>query len=303
MGSSTHVSDKPDVVEAPVALRLVAPSGLRRGELPRRGKVGLAILLGLMLVALPGPLVTQDPYAQDLGRALEPPTRAHWLGTDQLGRDMLARLVLGARYSLAIGLGATLFGLVVGGVSGTIAGYVGGILDAIVMRIVDMLLTFPGILIALMVVAVAGSGVANVVLAVGLRAVPVFARVTRASTLVVREHDFVQAARALGVPTGRVLLRHVAPALVNSVVVLAALQVATSILVGSTLSFLGVGVPPETPEWGAMLNSGRRYMLQQGQLIVYPGLAIMLTILGINLFGDGLRSALDPRRSRGRIQA
>jgi peptide/nickel transport system permease protein len=258
-------------------------------------------VLVLLLAAVAGPSVTTDPYAQDLGRALEGPSRAHWLGTDQLGRDLLARLVLGARFSLAIGLGATLFGLVIGGTAGVIGAYLGGIVDAVVLRAADLLLTFPGILIALMVVAVTGTGLANVVVAVGLRAVPVFARVARSSALVAREHDSVLAARALGASTGRLLARHVMPVLMNSLVVLAALQVATAILVGSTLSFLGLGVPPETPEWGAMLNGGRRYMLQQDHLVIYPGLAIMLTILGINLLGDGLRAALDPRRTRGRL--
>jgi peptide/nickel transport system permease protein len=292
MDSSIPVSDAPD---------FRARAGVRRSPLPLTGRLGLAIVLGLLLAAVAGPSVTQDPYAQNLARSLEGPSGDHWLGTDQLGRDLLARLVLGSRFSLSIGLGATLLGLGVGGTAGVLGGYLGGIVDAIVMRVVDLLLTFPGILIALMVVAVTGTGLANVVVAVGLRGVPVFARVARASTLVAREHDSVTAARALGASTPRLLARHVVPALANSLVVLAALQVATAVLVGSTLSFLGLGVPPETPEWGAMLNGGRRYMLQQGQLVIYPGLAIMLTILGINLFGDGLRSALDPRRTRGRL--
>lgn len=292
MASSIPVSDAPE-------LRL--PAGRRAAALPLTGRIGLVIVLVLLVAAVAGPSLTADPYAQDLGRSLEGPSAEHWLGTDQLGRDLLARLVLGARFSLVIGLGATLFGLVVGGTAGVLGAYLGGVVDAIVLRAADLLLTFPGILIALMVVAVTGTGLANVVVAVGLRGVPVFARVARASTLVAREHDSVMAARALGASTGRLLARHVMPALTNSLVVLGALQVATAILVGSTLSFLGLGVPPETPEWGAMLNGGRRYMLQQGQLVVYPGLAIMLTILGINLLGDGLRAALDPRRTRGRL--
>jgi ABC-type dipeptide/oligopeptide/nickel transport system permease subunit len=291
MDSSIPVSDAPE-------LRLPAR---RAAALPLTGRIGLVIVLVLLVAAVAGPSLTADPYAQDLGRSLEGPSGEHWLGTDQLGRDLLARLVLGARFSLVIGLGATLFGLVVGGTAGVLGAYLGGVIDAVVLRAADLLLTFPGILIALMVVAVTGTGLANVVVAVGLRGVPVFARVARASTLVAREHDSVTAARALGASTGRLLARHVVPVLTNSLVVLAALQVATAILVGSTLSFLGLGVPPETPEWGAMLNGGRRYMLQQGQLVVYPGLAIMLTILGINLLGDGLRAALDPRRTRGRL--
>jgi peptide/nickel transport system permease protein len=258
-------------------------------------------VVGLAAVALVGPVVTQDAYGQDLARSLQGPSAEHWLGTDQLGRDILARIVLGSRLSLLIGLGATLFGLVVGGVIGVLSGYLGHLFESIAMRAMDGLVVFPGILIALMVVTVAGTGVLNVVLAVGLRGVPIFARVAQTSTRALRERDFVVAAHAVGAPGGRILVKHVAPSLVNSLLVLASLQVGTAILIGATLSFLGVGIPPETPEWGAMLNSGRRYMLQQGQLVVYPGLAIMLTILGINLFGDGLRLALDPRQVRGTL--
>lgn len=275
------------------------PGRSRLWRLPLTGWIGLVILMALGLSAVVGPWLTQDPYAQVLSRSLESPTRDHWLGTDQLGRDLLARLVLGARLSLLIGLGSTAFGLVIGASGGIVSGYAGGACDALFTRIVDMLLTFPGILIALIVIAVTGSGVENVVLAVGLRAVPVFGRVSRASTFAVRESDSIMAARALGASTSRILLRHVVPTLINSILVVAALQVATAILAGSTLSFLGIGVPPETPEWGAMLNGGRRYILQRGHLVIYPGVAIMLTVVGINLFGDGLRTALDPQRNRG----
>lgn len=260
----------------------------------------MALLCAVALMALVGPSLTPDPYAQSLDRAFEGPSRGHWLGTDQLGRDLLARVVLGSRLSLVIGLGATLFGLVVGGGVGVLAGYLGRWFEAVAMRTMEALLVFPGILIALMVVTVAGTGVLNVVLAVGLRALPIFARVAQTSTRSLCQQDFVVAARALGAPDHRILARHVLPSLLNSLVVVASLQVATAILIGATLSFLGVGVPPETPEWGAMLNAGRRYMLQHGRLVIYPGLAIMITILGINLFGDGLRLALDPRHARGR---
>jgi peptide/nickel transport system permease protein len=292
MASSTLASDTPSLPE---------PTAVRRGRLPLTGRLGLGILAVLAAVALVGPSLTQDPYAQDLMRALQRPSAEHWLGTDQLGRDLLARIVLGSRLSLLIGLGATLFGLVVGGAIGVLAGYLGRLFETVATRAMEGLIVFPGILIALMVVTVAGTGVLNVVLAVGLRAVPVFARVAQTSTRALRERDFVVAARALGAPGGRVLAAHVVPSLVNSLLVLASLQVATAILIGATLSFLGVGVPPETPEWGAMLSAGRRYMLQQGQLVIYPGLAIMITILGINLFGDGLRLKLDPRQSRGTL--
>ena len=301
MASSTLASA---TARIPVAAPSGAPAGMaarRVSGLPATGRIGLAILAGLALVALAGPSLTADPYAQNLAHALEGPSGRHWLGTDQLGRDLLARIVLGSRLSLLIGLGATLFGLVIGGSLGVLAGYLGRWFEAIAMRAMEGLIVFPGILIALMVVTVAGPGVLNVVLAVGLRAVPIFARVAQTSTRSLCQQDFVVAAHALGAPGGRVLARHVLPSLVNSLLVVASLQVATAILIGATLSFLGVGVPPETPEWGAMLNAGRRYMLQQGQLVIYPGLAIMITILGINLFGDGLRLALDPRHTRGRL--
>lgn len=275
----------------------------RRSRLPLSGTVGLAILLVLGAAALVGPSLSQDAYAQDLAQALQRPSAAHWLGTDQLGRDLLARIVLGSRLSLLIGLGATLFGLVVGVTIGTVSGYFGGLFETVAMRIMDMLMVFPGILVALMVVTVAGEGIVNVIFAVGLRAVPVFARLAQTSTLAIRERDYIVASRAAGASGLRILWSHVLPALTNSIVVMAALQVATSILIAATLSFLGIGVSPETPEWGAMLNAGRRYLFQQGELVVFPGLAIMITVLGINLFGDGLRSALDPRRGRAILSA
>lgn len=268
-------------------------------QLPLIGKIGFGILLILLVAAVIGPSLTHDPYAQNLIRSLEGPSADHWLGTDQIGRDLLARIVVGARLSLLIGVGATLFGLVIGVAIGAISGYFGGTFETIAMRIMDMLMVFPGILIALMVIAVAGDGLFNVILAVGLRAVPVFARVSQTSTAAIRAREYIVAARAAGASGMRILRVHVLPALANSLVVLAALQVATSILIAATLSFLGVGISPETPEWGAMLNGGRRYLFQHGQLVIFPGLAIMITVLGINLFGDGLRLALDRRKSRG----
>jgi ABC-type dipeptide/oligopeptide/nickel transport system permease subunit len=270
-----------------------------RAHLPFTGRLGLVMVLFLLFAALAGPSLLQDPQAQDLMHALEGPSAAHWLGTDQLGRDLLARIVIGARLSLLIGVGATLFGLVIGTALGMSAGYFGGVWEAAIMRLVDLLLVFPGILIALMVIAVAGDGIPNVILAVGLRAVPVFARLAQTSTQALREREYVIAAKAAGASSGRIILAHVLPALVNSLLVMGALQIATSILIGATLSFLGIGVSPELPEWGAMLNAGRRYLFQHEVLIIFPGLAIMLTVLAVNLLGDGLRTAFDPKRGRG----
>jgi ABC-type dipeptide/oligopeptide/nickel transport system permease subunit len=251
------------------------------------------------LAAVFGPLLTPDAYAQNLMEALRGPSAGHWLGTDQLGRDLLARIVVGSRISLTIGLVATVFGIVVGSAIGALSGYFGGLFDTIVTRFMDTLIVFPGILVALMVVTVAGDGLFNVILAVGLRAVPVFARLVHNSTLAIREREYIVAARAAGASGLRILWTHIRPALMNSIIVLAALEVAHSILVAATLSFLGVGISPETAEWGAMLNSGRTYIFRQGQLVVFPGLAIMLAVLSINLFADGLRTVLDPRRSKG----
>lgn len=262
------------------------------------GRAGLTLLALLAVAAAFGPYLVQNPYAQDLSNTLHGPTTAHFLGTDQLGRDVLARILIGARLSLLIGFGATLIGSVVGTAIGALGAYVRGPFELVMMRIVEMFLVFPGILIALMVIAVAGQGVGNVILAVGLRAIPIFARLAQTSTQAVLENDFIVAARAIGASDVRILWAHILPALLNSIIVIAALQVATSILIGATLSFLGVGVSPETPEWGAMLNEGRRYLFQDTALVIFPGIAIMVTVLGINLFGDGLRGALDPRTQR-----
>ncbi|KAA3630750.1 MAG: ABC transporter permease [Proteobacteria bacterium] len=268
-------------------------------QLPLSGKCGIGILTVLLLAAIFGPMVMHDPYAQDLLRSLEGPSAEHWLGTDQIGRDLLSRIVVGARYSLLIGVGATLFGALLGVAIGVFSGYFGGWLEMAMMRLMEMLMVFPGILIALMVIAVAGDGLINVIVAVGLRAVPIFARLAQTSTHAIREREYILAAQAVGASGIRILFSHVLPALFNSLVVLAALQVATSILVGATLSFLGVGISPEMPEWGSMLNTGRRYIFQHWPLVVFPGLAIMVTVLGINLLGDGLRAMLSKQQGRG----
>lgn len=277
--------------------RASQPTWLAR--LPWTGKLGLAMIVMFICGAAFGPYLTPDPYAQNLAEALQAPSAKHWLGTDQLGRDLLGRIVVGARISLLIGLSATLFGIIIGGVIGALSGYFGGWFDTIVTRFMDTLIVFPGILVALMVVTVAGEGLVNVIIAVGLRAVPIFARVVHNSTLAIREREYIVAARAAGASGMYILWTHVRPALMNSMIVLAALEVAHSILVAATLSFLGVGISPETAEWGAMLNAGRNYIFRQGQLVIFPGMAIMLAVLSINLFADGLRTVLDPRRSKG----
>jgi len=258
-------------------------------------QLSIAILVLFVLAAAFGPLLPlPDPYAQRLVVSLEGPTWIHPLGTDQLGRDMLSRIVAGSRYSLLIGLGAIVVGVLGGVPLGLLAGYHRGSLDQVVTRVIDVLLAFPGIILALVVVAILGPGLFSLVFAVGLRSLPVFARVARAEALALREREFVQSARALGSKDPRVLVTHVLPNVTSPLVVVASLQMATAILIGATLTFLGVGISPEVPEWGAMMNAARPYMLRAPHLIIIPGVALMLVMLALNLVGDHLRDRSDP---------
>lgn len=264
-------------------------------RLPFGVLLSIAILILFVLAAAFGPLLPlPDPYAQRLVVSLEGPTWTHPLGTDQLGRDMLSRIVAGSRYSLLIGLGAIVVGVLGGVPLGLLAGYHRGSLDQVVTRVIDVLLAFPGIILALVVVAILGPGLFSLVFAVGLRSLPVFARVARAEALALRDREFVQSARALGSKDPRVLVKHVLPNVTSPLVVVASLQMATAILIGATLTFLGVGISPEVPEWGAMMNAARPYMLRAPHLIIIPGVALMLVMLALNLVGDHLRDRSDP---------
>lgn len=277
-----------------------AQSGRVRLRLPPFGVVVSIVILFLFVVsALFGHLFgLPDPYGQSLIDSLQGPSRAHPLGTDQLGRDMLSRIVAGSRYSLIIGLGAIGVGAITGVPLGMLAGYRRGWLDQVVTRVVDVFLAFPGIILALVIVAILGPGLSSLVLAVGLRSFPVFARVARAETLALSEREYVQGARALGSRSTRVLGRHIFPNLVSAVMVIASLQMATAILIGATLTFLGVGISPELPEWGAMMNAARPYMLRSPLLIVVPGLALMLVMFALNFVGDYVRDRADPFSAR-----
>jgi peptide/nickel transport system permease protein len=277
-----------------------AASTRRRRRLPPFGvTVSIVILVAFVVTALFGHLFgLPDPYAQSLIESLEGPSRAHPLGTDQLGRDMLSRIVAGSRYSLVIGLGAIAVGALTGVPLGMLAGYQRGWLDQVVTRVIDVFLAFPGIILALVIVAILGPGLSSLVLAVGLRSFPIFARVARAETLALREREYVQGARALGSRAARVLGRHVFPNLASALMVIATLQMATAILIGATLTFLGVGISPELPEWGAMMNAARPYMLRAPLLIVIPGLALMLVMFALNLVGDYVRDRTDPFSAR-----
>lgn len=258
--------------------------------------VGLAILLAFVVLAVAAPLLTPyDPEKQQLANALIPPSSAHPLGTDHLGRDIAARILYGTRLSMLIGVLAVSIGLVVGVPLGAISGYYGGWADMIIQRLADILLSFPSILLALALVAALGVGLQNVIISVGIGTIPSFIRLVRGSVLVIREQTYVEAARAIGVSDWNIIRKHILVNAMAPVIVQATLSLGTTILVAAGLGFLGLGVQPPTPEWGAMLGEGRQYIFSAPYMATFPGLAIFLAVLGFNLLGDGLRDALDPR--------
>ncbi len=265
----------------------------------RLALVGGGVLVSLVLVAFLAPLLApQDPLAQDLYSRLQPPSPEHPFGTDDFGRDILSRIIYGARISLRIGLVAIAAALAVGTVLGLWAGYWGGVADTLIMRIMDLLLAFPSILLAIAVVAVTGPGIDNAIMAVSVVLIPQFARLVRSSVLSVREMAYVEAARALGAGQARILLVSVLPNCMAPIIVQTTLSLGTAILDAAGLSFLGLGAQPPTPEWGAMLAGGRELLLEAPWVMTFPGLAIFAVVLALNLFGDGLRDALDPKTIR-----
>ncbi len=257
---------------------------------------GALLTIALILVALGAPLLAPfDPDVQDTSRRLEPPSKQHLLGLDDLGRDVLSRIVFGARVSLRVGFSVVLIGSLIGVALGAIAGYFGGAWDVIIMRVCDILLAFPGILLAIALVAMLGPSLNNVILALAVINWVGYARLTRGQVLKIREMEYVTAARALGARSPRVILQHVLPNVINPVIVMATLGLAGAILAEAALSFLGLGVQPPTPSWGSMLTSGRQYLGIANHLAIFPGAAIMLAVMGLNFLGDGLIDALDPR--------
>jgi peptide/nickel transport system permease protein len=259
--------------------------------------VGLSIVLGLVLVAIFAPyLAPYGPTAQDLDFRLNPPSARHLLGTDELGRDILSRIIWGSRITLGIVLLVVVTVAPVGLAVGTLAGYFGGWVDAVLMRITDVFLAFPRLILALALVAALKPGIENAVLAIALTTWPPYARLARAETLVVRKADYIAAVQAQGASGLRIVLRHVAPMCVSSTIVRMTLDMAGIILTAAGLGFLGLGAQPPSPEWGAMISSGRRFLLDQWWVATMPGIAIFVVSLGFNLLGDGLRDVLDPKR-------
>ncbi|OWJ66624.1 D-ala-D-ala transporter subunit [Inquilinus limosus] len=258
--------------------------------------LGLIILLVILVMAVFAPLIaTQDIYAQDLTIRLQPPSAAHILGTDELGRDVFSRIVYGARITLYITLLTAVIVAPVGLLIGTTAGYLGGWVDIVLMRVVDIFLAFPSLVLALAFVAALGPGIENAIIAISLAAWPPIARLARAETLSIRSSDYIAAVRLQGASSLRIILSHVVPMCLPSVVVRITLNMAAIILTAAGLGFLGLGAQPPSPEWGAMLSSGREFVLTSWWIAAVPGCAILLTSLAFNLFGDGLRDILDPR--------
>ena len=262
-------------------------------------RAGLIIVLITVLAAVAGPFLSPyDSTAQELAHRLEAPTFAHPLGLDELGRDILARLLEGARISLMVGLAVVSVSSTVGMLFGSIAGYFGGRIDDLISRVIDVLMAFPGILLAIALVAVLGPSLTNVVLALSVIGWVGYARLVRGQALRAREFEFVQAARACGASSARIVLRHILPTALSAVVVQATLGMAGAIIAEASLSFLGLGVQPPTPSWGTMLDAGRAHLFDAPHLTVFPGLAIALLVLGFNFLGDGLRDRVDPKMVR-----
>lgn len=262
----------------------------------RMALFGLAILVCLLLTALFANVIAPFPYdEQDLFATLEGPSMAHWFGTDEFGRDILSRIIFGSRISLQVGFVAVGFSVAVGGFLGAVAGYYGGKIDNVIMRFMDVLLSIPQLLLAISVAASLGPGLLNLMLAVGIAAIPQYARLVRASVLSIRDQEFVEAAISVGSSDLRIIFKHILPNCLAPIIVQATLGVAFAILTAAGLSFIGLGLEPPTPEWGAMLSGGREFIRDYPYMTMFPGMAIMITILGLNFLGDGLRDALDPK--------
>lgn len=273
-----------------------------RRLLKNKGAIIGMVFLALLVVAaiLAGFIFDYDTQVigQDIKNRLQWPSREHIFGTDELGRDIFIRILYGARYSLAIGCGSVLIGLIIGVILGSIAGFYGGVADQIVMRVNDILYAIPNIMIAVVIVSLFGTSIFNLVIALCVSASTSFVRIARASVMTIRGQEYIESAYAMGLPTWKVILKHIIPNCLSPIIVQVTLLIGTTIISASSLSFLGIGVPSPAPEWGAMLSSGRSQIRNASYICVIPGLAIMFTVLALNLLGDGLRDALDPKMKK-----
>lgn len=271
---------------------------IRKFKKQKTALVAFAFIILLVIIAIISYSVV--PYGineYDYSAIMQGPSAKHWFGTDEFGRDLFSRILCGTRISLSVGLLSVTIGAVLGTILGLLGGYYGGLLDSIIMRICDVLFAFPGIILAIAIVAILGSVLYNVVIAVAVFSTPTFARLVRSTTLSYKNSVFVQAARNLGASDARILFQHILPAAIPNIIVQYTMSIGNSILTASSLSFLGLGAKPPTPEWGLLLSNGRNYMMSSWHITLFPGIAIFLTVLAFNLLGDGLRDALDPKLS------
>jgi peptide/nickel transport system permease protein len=258
--------------------------------------IGLVTFAAIVALALLAPLISPyDPLDQDILARLEGPSAAHWFGTDSYGRDILSRLLWGARLSLVISTVSIITAMLIGGVIGILAGYIGGRFDMVVMQAMDVLLSFPSLIMGLMVVAMLGASMGNLMIAIALTAIAPFARIARAPTILVKERDYIEACRALGYSDLRIMAIHILPNIVAEILVMGSLWLATAIRIEASLSFIGLGVRPPTATWGGMIREGFENILDSPWLAIFPSLAILVIMLGLNMLGDGLRDATDPR--------
>ena len=265
----------------------------------RSAVMGMIIFLCIIVIALSADMLFDyetQVIKQDIMNRLQAPSSEHWFGTDEMGRDIFARTMYGAKYSLKIGFSASIVSLAIGLVIGAVAGYYGGWIDMIIMRIMDVLLAIPGTLLAIAIVASLGSSITNLIIAMSISGIPGFSRIVRSSVLTVKDNEYIEAARAIGATDRTIIFGHVLPNGMAPLIVQATLRVANVILSTAGLSFLGLGGPAPHPEWGALLTNARSYIRDYSYMCLFPGLAIMTTILSLNLFGDGLRDALDPKQ-------
>ena len=268
----------------------------RRLKTNKTAMFGLTIVVILIITAIFAPFIAPyDPIEPNIVVRLQGPSWDHWLGTDNFGRDIFSRIVYGSRISLYVGFIAVGIGAVFGGIIGATGGYFGGKIDNIIMRLMDVMLAIPRIILAIAIVAVLGTNITNVMVAVGISIVPRYARVVRGTVLSYREEEFVEAARAIGASDARIIFENILPNSMAPIIVQSTLGIAKAILDAATLSFLGLGVQPPTPEWGTMLSQGRQFMRTAPHLTIFPGLAIVIVVISLNLFGDGLRDSLDPK--------
>lgn len=265
----------------------------------RMAMLGLFILVILVLMAVFADVIAPYAYdAQNLLNARQAPSAAHIFGTDEFGRDIFSRIIYGSRLSLVVGFISVGIALILGGILGAIAGFYGGLLDDIIMRCMDILLAIPQVLLAIAIIASLGNGLVNLMIAVGISSIPSYARIVRASVMTIRGEEYIEAAHASGTSDAKIIIKHILPNCLAPVIVQVTLGIANAILSCAALSFIGLGITPPSPEWGAMLSGARNYVLTYPYMSVFPGLAIILTVLALNLLGDGLRDALDPKLKR-----